>query len=51
MRASLDTGHSLPKPDGILFNGRGPEETFFAFEPGEFVFFLLLIYYIVCIYL
>jgi len=36
MRASLDAGHSLPNPDGILFNGRGPEETFFAFEPGEF---------------
>ncbi|XP_019085785.1 PREDICTED: monocopper oxidase-like protein SKS1 [Camelina sativa] len=35
LRASLDTGHSLPTPDGILINGRGPEETFFAFEPGK----------------
>ncbi|KAL1188743.1 Monocopper oxidase-like protein SKS1 [Cardamine amara subsp. amara] len=35
MRASLDTGLSLPTPDGILFNGLGPEEAFFAFEPGK----------------
>ncbi|ESQ27558.1 hypothetical protein EUTSA_v10018365mg [Eutrema salsugineum] len=35
MRASLDNGLSLATPDGILINGRGPEETFFAFQPGK----------------
>lgn len=34
MRASLDNGLSLATPDGILFNGHGPEEAFFAFQPG-----------------
>ncbi|KAG2313383.1 hypothetical protein Bca52824_024940 [Brassica carinata] len=35
MRASLDNGLSLATPDGILFNGHGPEEAFFAFQPGK----------------
>ncbi|CAN8240090.1 unnamed protein product [Cochlearia groenlandica] len=35
MRASLDNGLSLANPDGILINGLGPEEAFFAFQPGK----------------
>ncbi|CAA7042591.1 unnamed protein product [Microthlaspi erraticum] len=35
LRASLDNGLSLATPDGILFNGLGPEEAFFAFQPGK----------------
>ncbi|CAH2067469.1 unnamed protein product [Thlaspi arvense] len=35
MRASLDNGLSLATPDGILINGHGPEEAFFAFQPGK----------------
>ncbi|CAH8284849.1 unnamed protein product [Eruca vesicaria subsp. sativa] len=35
MRASLDNGLSLAAPDGILFNGHGPEEAFFEFQPGK----------------
>ncbi|GAV56752.1 Cu-oxidase domain-containing protein/Cu-oxidase_2 domain-containing protein/Cu-oxidase_3 domain-containing protein, partial [Cephalotus follicularis] len=34
LRASLDNGSSLPPPDGILINGRGPHQTIFDFEPG-----------------
>ncbi|XP_010540177.1 PREDICTED: monocopper oxidase-like protein SKS1 [Tarenaya hassleriana] len=35
LRASLDTGISLPMPDGILINGLGPKEAVFDFEPGK----------------
>lgn len=36
MRASLDDGSPLSKPDGILINGLGPEQAIFYFEPGYF---------------
>ncbi|KAF5740870.1 SKU5 similar 18 [Tripterygium wilfordii] len=34
LRASLDVGGTLPKPDGILINGAGPNQTVIDFEPG-----------------
>ncbi|XP_072957721.1 L-ascorbate oxidase homolog [Typha angustifolia] len=34
MRASLDQGHALPKPDGILINSLPPYKANFTFQPG-----------------
>ncbi|XP_011046313.1 PREDICTED: L-ascorbate oxidase homolog [Populus euphratica] len=35
LKAILDRGHKLPFPDGILVNGRGPNQTYFTFQPGK----------------
>ncbi|KAG5247987.1 L-ascorbate oxidase [Salix suchowensis] len=35
LKAILDRGHKLPSPDGILVNGRGPNQTYFTFQPGK----------------
>ncbi|KAL9354152.1 hypothetical protein Peur_052122 [Populus x canadensis] len=35
LKAILDRGHKLPLPDGILVNGRGPNQTYFTFQPGK----------------
>jgi hypothetical protein len=37
LKAILDRGHKLPLPDGILVNGRGPNQTYFTFQPGNFL--------------
>uniref|UniRef100_A0A6N2M0M4 Plastocyanin-like domain-containing protein n=1 Tax=Salix viminalis TaxID=40686 RepID=A0A6N2M0M4_SALVM len=37
LKAILDRGHKLPSPDGILVNGRGPNQTYFTFQPGNFL--------------
>ncbi|CAK7346176.1 unnamed protein product [Dovyalis caffra] len=34
LRAALDDGAGLGKPNGILINGLGPNQTIFEFEPG-----------------
>lgn len=41
LRALLDNGTGLQNPSGILINGRGPNETVFEFQPGEFTYTLL----------
>ncbi|ERN17406.1 hypothetical protein AMTRI_Chr02g215730 [Amborella trichopoda] len=35
LKATLDGGHSLPFPDGILINGRGPNALVFTVDQGK----------------
>ncbi|XVE48788.1 hypothetical protein DITRI_Ditri01bG0030900 [Diplodiscus trichospermus] len=35
LKATLDGGHKLPFPDGILMNGHGPNGAFFEVEQGK----------------
>lgn len=33
--ASLEFGHGLAMPDGILISGLGPNQATFEFQPGD----------------
>lgn len=35
MKATLDSGHNLPFPDGLLINGRGTNGFTFTVDPGK----------------
>nr|TKR90978.1 hypothetical protein D5086_0000227840 [Populus alba] len=35
LKAILDRGHKLPLQMAILVNGRGPNQTYFTFQPGK----------------